>query len=607
MAMMKNFIEKALASFINSSDFHDDFDAVLIINNGIYPQEKRLKYLLNFDGSYGIAYFVFAKKTLEKKSQDNNLEKIVLFLDGRYFEEFSQFARKNNSILQVLHIKEAPNWLEKFYKERNEKLNIATDLNLFSHSYISSQKQKFPHLKYHHLNRNLINADWTESFDNINAREIISIPDEQCGESFFSKINRLFCKHLQHHHIYHQIHLIHDSESIAWLLNLRSKSMMADLPGILIITINEVILFSNQKIIDSIEKNFNKQNNTQQITLKNIDQFQKWIQNYCQKDIEILTDTESGLASLIRFLGSYNIQHQNNPCILAKSIKNATEIENIKNAHKYDGAAVVKFMYWMQNQYHNKNQITEIEAAEKLYQIKSSCEKFICNSFDTILGGDENSANIHGKPSDKIINKFYLLDSGGQYLYGTTDMTRTVSLSTPSNDRKLHYTLVLKGHIAIASAKIIKGTTGSQIDIIARQYLWQHGLDYPHSTGHGVGFLLNVHEGPQGISVRNNVVIQEGMILSNEPGYYIPQKYGMRIENLILTKQSQYEDYLEFETISFAPLCSNLIDMNLLTKSEIDWLQKYHEKVVYELKDLLSQDEKEFVLFNKLSEKFKSL
>lgn len=571
--MIHSLIENYIAN-LDISATH--YDAVLMVNNEIYSSENRLKHLINFNGSYGIAYFILEQKKLLS---------IVLFLDGRYFDEF--YHSNNNQILQILQIQEESNWLEHFYKEKNNRLNIITDLNLFTQKYISEREKKLPELKYHHLKRELINHNWKDNFDNIKPAEIIEIPVSNAGNTMQDKIKRIFLTDYNHKSRY--MHIIHNPESIAWLLNSRIKNTHPGIPGIFIITTEKLIFFSNNEIISQLQC-------SNDVILECISKFKSWITN---QKCKIVIDTQLASAYFMRFLQNIEnieISHKNDPCIIAKSIKNAIEIENIKEIHKHDGAAIVKFMLWIKKQVYNREKITEIDAAEKLYQTKQLSYKFVCNSFETILGADENSANIHGKPTDKIIDNFYLLDTGGQYLYGTTDITRTVALKKPSLEQKLHYTLVLKGHIAIASAKIKKGTTGSQIDVLARQYLWQYGLDYPHSTGHGVGFLLNVHEGPQAIAMNNHVPIQVGMILSNEPGYYIPQKYGIRIENLILAQESKYEGYIEFETISLAPLCHDLIDIQLMNQNELDWLQSYNKKVLHTLSPLLNQEEVEFLL-----------
>jgi len=278
------------------------------------------------------------------------------------------------------------------------------------------------------------------------------------------------------------------------------------------------------------------------------------------------------------------------PCQLIKAVKNQTEISGIRNAHLRDGAAICKFLAWV-NQNAPNGSISELSASNQLGFYRQQNDLFRGLSFPTIAGSGPNGAIVHYRVSEKTNrpldqNSLFLVDSGAQYVDGTTDITRTIAIGKPSNEMCRNFTLVLKGHIALAQAKFPKGTTGSQLDILARSHLWNAGLDYDHGTGHGVGAHLSVHEGPQRISkMPSTVALQPGMIISNEPGYYKTGAYGIRIENLIcvrsLDKNPVSErSMLRFETLTFAPIDMRLVDFEILTNNEISWLNTYHAQVL---------------------------
>jgi Xaa-Pro aminopeptidase len=276
------------------------------------------------------------------------------------------------------------------------------------------------------------------------------------------------------------------------------------------------------------------------------------------------------------------------PVALPKACKNAVELEGIRRAHRRDGAAVSGFLGWLSRE-SKGGKLREIEASDRLQALRQETGKLRDLSFDTISGAGPNGAIVHYRASEASQRtlepgSLYLVDSGGQYRDGTTDITRTVAIGTPSAEMRDRFTRVLKGHIALAMARFPAGTTGSQLDALARYALWQAGLDYDHGTGHGVGAYLSVHEGPHRISkMANNVALQPGMIVSNEPGYYKTDAYGIRIENLVAVREAKIEGadrrYLEFETLTLAPIDLACIEPSLLTEAERRWLNDYHRRV----------------------------
>lgn len=298
---------------------------------------------------------------------------------------------------------------------------------------------------------------------------------------------------------------------------------------------------------------------------------------------------------------------EKSPLELAKAIKNPAEIKGMVDCHRQDGAALSTFMAWLSKQ--DVGHLSEMDVVEKLFQFRKERNHFCGVSFDTIAGFGARGAIIHYHPTQSNHSplnheNLLLIDSGGQYLNGTTDVTRTLYLGfTPTSRQKEHYTRVLKGHIALALAVFPERTTGGQIDSFARQYLWQDGLDYAHGTGHGVGSFLGVHEGPQSISSHPNPTpLQVGMVLSNEPGFYLEDQYGIRLESLIHVIPAQFKGYLKFETLTLAPFEPLLINFDLLSTQERAWLQAYHKRILEELSPLIDSDTRAYL--EQMVEKF---
>ena len=306
----------------------------------------------------------------------------------------------------------------------------------------------------------------------------------------------------------------------------------------------------------------------------------------------VAADPERAVAAIFEALeaGGAKVAALRDPAVLPKAIKNAQEVAGHKAAQARDGAALSRFLHWIAVET-PKGGVDELNAAARLEAFRRDTGLLEDLSFDTISGAGPNGAVVHYRVEAKTnrpieSGSLYLVDSGGQYRDGTTDVTRTIAIGTPTDEMKRRFTLVLKGHIALARALFPKGTRGGQLDVLARQFLWAEGLDYAHGTGHGVGSFLSVHEGPQRIATfaGGDEPLAAGMILSNEPGYYKPQEYGIRIENLVLVEAREVpgaeREMLGFETLTFAPIDRNAIAVELLTDEERAWLDAYHAKVV---------------------------
>ena len=294
--------------------------------------------------------------------------------------------------------------------------------------------------------------------------------------------------------------------------------------------------------------------------------------------------------------GGANVVRSADPCSLPKACKNQVELAGIRAAHRRDGAALTRFLAWLTTA--PPGSVTELDAVARLAAMRASGEHFRGPSFDTISGAGANGAIVHYRvtaESNRALEPgtLYLVDSGGQYLDGTTDVTRTVAIGAPEPEHRDRFTRVLRGHIALATTRFPRGTTGAQLDTLARQFLWQAGLDYDHGTGHGVGHYLNVHEGPQRISrLGSGAALMPGMVVSNEPGFYKTGAYGIRIENLVaVTELDEAEDgFLGFETLTLAPIDRALIEPAMLTAEERAWLDAYHVRVAETLGPLLAND-----------------
>lgn len=284
------------------------------------------------------------------------------------------------------------------------------------------------------------------------------------------------------------------------------------------------------------------------------------------------------------------------PTSLPRAVKNETEINGARAAHRRDGLAMIKFLKWFEDTVPLKP-LWELDIVAKIHEFRSHSEMFRGLSFSTIAGAGPNGAIVHYIPSTQSNRQLQqgsllLLDSGGQYPDGTTDITRTLAIGSPTHEMRKHFTLVLKGHIAIASARFPSGTNGGQLDALARQHLWRHGLNYDHGTGHGVGSYLGVHEGPHRLAAGSAVAFEAGMIISNEPGLYLSGQYGIRIESLLVVRKSNKAGFLEFDPLTLVPFERKLIDVDLMNQQELVWLDDYHKRIYDAAADQLEEHER---------------
>ena len=527
----------------------------------IPEQKDRLKFISNFSGSFGFAII------LRKKN--------FLFVDGRYTLQAKKESGKNFKIITF------PNLLPKdIFK--NKKITLGFDPKIITKKFIINFF-KNTNIKFLSLKFNLIDKIWKRS-QKTKTKKFYLLPESSIGQNYNLKINRVV-SNLENKKVDYQF--ISASENNAWLLNIRgSDTNYAPLPHCYILISknkNIILLCDLKKISGNIKK---KLNNVKFLDIKLTEKILSKIDGK-----KFIVDRETCSIFFENIISINNtILNLSDPIYYFKAIKSKKEIANIKKAHISDGVALTKYLFWLSRCF-LKKKITEISASQKLLNFRKKNKDYLFASFPTISGTGPNGAIIHYKASKETNRQLkkgdiYLVDSGGHYKYGTTDVTRTISLNNSEKRIKNIFTRVLKGHITVANFILSKKTTGSIIDFKARKYLKQINLDYSHGTGHGVGYFLNVHEGPQSISKNNKVPFSEGMVVSNEPGYYRKNKFGIRIENLIYVKKIKNRKI--FENLTMVPIDKNLINCSLLSKNEKNWLNTYHKKVFNNLKSKMN-------------------
>ena len=529
-----------------------------------YSQKDRLKTISNFNGSAGFAIIL--------KRQN------YLFVDGRYTIQAEIESGKEFKIINLSKILNC-----KLFKN----LTLGIDPRLFTFEQINDFFRKYNKIK--EIKQNLIDLIYNKY--QVNTKPFFSLNKKIVGESHSIKIEKTanFIKKNKSNYLF-----ISAPENVAWLLNIRGHdNPYSPIPNC------RAILDSSKKIYlicDKIRaKNLIKEKKIDKMNLVLPNDFDLFVKKL--KKGKIIIDNKS--CSIFYeniFKKSFLVSKKNDPIYFMKSIKNKVEIRNMINSHISDGVALTKFLYWIKNK--NKKNINEYQAQLKLENFRKENKNYLYPSFNTIASAGKNGAIVHYK-ADKIKSKrirksdVFLCDSGGQYFYGTTDVTRTICFSKPKKFIREIFTKVLKGHIAVATANLNKNYNGKLLDVMARRYLAKSGLDYKHGTGHGVGFFLNVHEGPQAISKNNNIKFREGMILSNEPGFYKKGAFGVRIENLIYVKKINKK--LLFENLTLAPIEKELINFKKLRKKERDYLFNYHLNVYSKLSTFLKRDERKWL------------
>ena len=568
-----------------------DIDVYLIPDNDPHQSEylasfwQSRAWLSGFDGSTGM--LVVTEYVAH------------LWTDSRYFIQAEQQLKATPFVLQKAKKgiwQEIVEWLIAFVPTNQV---IGLDGELFSVRAIESlQNQLTTHLIKTDID--LIAKIWQER-PLLPRHPVFARPSQFNGIPFEEKIKMIRSEALVNHQV--DYYCCSTLDDIAWTLNLRGRDIEFNpvFLAYLVIDAESTYLFINQgKVEEKLAQKLEKGG----VKILSYEDLYPFFDHHLSDGKKILLHKGSVNYKLAQSVKAENIKWSLNIIEQLKAIKNSAEIDSAKKTMIYDGIVLVKLMLWLERMV-NESPVNEYDIAQKLILLRSEFESYIGESFPAIVGYESNGAIVHYRPSPKTASVIkpqgiLLLDTGGQYLEGTTDITRTFALGKPNIEQIKHFTLVLKGHIALAMAKFPIGTMGVQLDTLARIALWKAGLNFGHGTGHGVGSFLNVHEGPQSISPRlsSNTPITPGMITSNEPGFYLEGAYGIRIENLVLCKemeQTSFGTFLGFETLSLFPLDFELIDQNLLNEEEIDWLNDYHQKVFATLSPSLNEHEREWL------------
>ncbi len=552
----------------------------------IPAHNERLRWLTGFTGSAGFLLVT--------------LDRAAIFVDGRYtvqvrqevspeLFEYCRFGEDSHTTWLAANL---PQGAKVCCDTRMHPLNWYRDTASALHS---------KGLKLLACPHNIIDACWHDRPAPVVGRALL-LSQQFTGESSTSKRKRIGATIAEKGA---EAALVFAPDSISWLLNIRGSDI-PKLPVVQSLALLEAdgrvtLLADPGRIPDGLDAHVGE-------GLKVLHQSETAavLSGYRGKTVLADPDTANAWSQLALEHGGATLLAGGDPVLLPKACKNAVEVEGSRNAHIRDAVAEVRFLAWLDKEVAAGRLHSENELAEQLLAFRAEGEYFQEVSFDSISAAGGNAAMCHynhlnvAASSSLPMDSVYLIDSGGQYLDGTTDITRTVAIGDPGDDIRRMFTLVLKGHIALDQARCPVGTTGTQLDILARQFLWQEGFDYDHGTGHGVGVFLSVHEGPQRIAkAPNTIALKPGMIVSNEPGYYRDGEFGIRCENLVVVQQSTREGeertMLEFDAITLVPFDLRLVDVTLLTKPELAWLNEYHQRVAAVIGPLLDGADRDWL------------
>ena len=521
-------------------------------------------------------------------------DKAGLWTDSRYFLQAAQQLEGTDITLYKEMLPETPTIIEFICQNLLPGETVGIDGKMFSANQVEQMKQKLETANVHLKDYgDLPGKIWNNRPDMPDAPAFIydlKYAGKSCEEKIASirtEIQKQGTDGL----------FISALDEIAWTLNLRGSDVHCNpvIISYLLITQNNITFFvSPQKITEEI-KNYLEE---QQVSIQPYSETEDYLRKLNIKSIS-LNPNQTNYAIYSAINPACRINHCNSPITLLKAIRNEQEIAGIHAAMRRDGIALVRFLKWLEEAVVSEKE-TELNIDQKLHEYRAAQTLYMGESFDTIAGYREHAAIVHysATPDTNAIlypKGFLLIDSGAQYLDGTTDITRTIALGKLTEEEKTDYTLILKGHIALAMAVFPAGTRGAQLDVLARMPIWQRRMNFLHGTGHGVGHFLNVHEGPQSIRMNENpVTLQLGMLTSNEPGVYKAGSHGIRTENLVLVVpagEGMFGNYLQFETVTLCPICKKGIIKELLTSEEINWLNQYHQTVYEKLSPSLNKEE----------------
>ncbi|OCH42933.1 aminopeptidase P family protein [Aliivibrio fischeri] len=567
-----------------------DFDALIIphedefLGEYIPEHNERLHWVTGFTGSAGAA--VITK------------EKAAIFVDGRYTVQVRKQVPAD--VFEYRHLHEEPllEWIKNSLASGSK---VAIDPRMHTAQWLKTASKNVEGVvTLEAIATNPIDELWLDRPE-VKVSDVRLMSLEFVGQSSEDKRKEI-AKEVSKKKA--DAALLTQLDSICWLLNIRGLDV-SRLPVLL----SHAIIHTDESVDFFLEPSrlpaeFNAHVG-QGVRVHQPDALQATLESLAGKKVLVDSATSNAWMSLVLSNANAEIIEASDPCLLPKAAKNETEKAGMRACHIRDGAAMAKFLTWFDAEIEAGTLHDEAVLADKLQAFREEDASLADLSFDTISAAAGNAAMCHynhqnqPEPGKLQMNSLYLVDSGGQYPDGTTDITRTLAVGTPSDDIKQQFTLVLKGHIGLANARFPKGTCGHQLDILARQHLWAQGYDYDHGTGHGVGHFLSVHEGPQRIAkVVNNTALLPGMVLSNEPGYYRADEFGIRIENLELVVEIETQgdfSVLGFESLTRCPIDKRLINVDMLNRPELAWLNNYHQKVWNEVSPLVDGEVKEWL------------
>ena len=542
------------------------------------PQNERLHWVSGFTGSAGVVIVL--------------RDAAAIFVDGRYTIQVRQQVPEDS--YEFHHFIEEPpiNWLVDTLVE-GTRVGFDSRMITLSQFEVWQKTLGKKNIELVEITENLIDENWQDRPLPEHGQALL-LDESFSGESSRSKRQRIG---QTIDRTGAEVALISQLDSIAWLLNIRGTDVPR-LPVLLAFATlgskgNMVLYTDPRKLSNEFSQHVGEG-----VTVRTLDDLQDALTALGESGTNILADplTANAWCQLRCREAGANLIIGADPVLLPKAQKNEVELDGMRDCHVRDGSAVSRYLAWIEREVAAGKLYDEGQLSDQLESFRRELSNIQDLSFDTISAAGANGALCHynhmnGTPALLEMNNLYLVDSGAQYLDGTTDITRTVVIGEPTEEHKKMFTLVLKGHIALASAVFPKGTSGLQLDVLARQFLWAAGVDYDHGTGHGVGAFLSVHEGPQRIAKAGpQQELLPGMVISNEPGYYQEDCYGIRCENLVVVVE-RANGMLAFETITFAPFDKRLIDMSLMTAEEIRWLNNYHAEVRRKLGDELDGED----------------
>ena len=525
------------------------------------------------------------------------LDKAGLWTDGRYFTQAPIELKGSGIDLFKDGIEGTPNYIDWIISQTSENAIVAVNALATSNANWEDVKAKLEKKNRKLIDKPLLNTVWSDR-GTPSKNPVFVHPIELAGRSVVEKLTEIREKMKKEDAT---AHLISSLDDVAWTVNLRGSDVDCNpvFLGYIYISMDKAILFVDTEKLEEDAKKLMKDSG---VEVKEYEDFFDYLASLKDESILIAPNSNQSIFEVVK--ANNTIIKKPVPGHLMKAIKNGAELEGFETVMVRDGVAMVKFLHWLT---HNvgKEPMNEYQIGQKLLEFRKEGKNFVGNSFDSIVGYKGNGAIIHysapEKGSAEVTNEgSILVDSGGQYLEGTTDITRTLPLGEVNEEFKEDVTRVLQGMIRLSMVKFPKGTKGVHLDAFARMALWQDGKDYNHGTGHGVGSFMNVHEGPQNIRKDLNPVdLVEGMVLSNEPGYYVEGKYGIRHENLIVVKEwkkTEWNTFYEFETLTLCPFFTSIVLKDMLSQEEIDWLNDYHKTCEEKLAPHLEGEVKEWFL-----------